>query len=796
MKKNLKFLLLASAIVGMSTASAQELPSPQIRIQELRKEISEEDDLSKKLLLYNNAETQALIKAFPKADPYFSYSIAFEYIALGDKENTVRWMKKSDGVQIFREQVDVRFYEEFLKRGDYQFIVDVVGKQMDSISSVLAKAEDKDGELFGFYSPRISAYMNAKVGLKAYQDVYDHLSVLYKYMGNTFRSPKNYIQYGQALQALGKYDEVIALFAKYSTEKSTDNIDVLRAKDQIIAAIPDATDKYVAAVAEFENVQRSNFKRLLAALTEMNGIDLQDRVKKSKYILLDFWGSWCGPCAEAHPKLIEKYKEYKDSGFEILGIAHENGSDLDKMEEILRAEIARQGLPWLQTFRSSRDLKHPDRSYVVLGYPTKILIDNTGKILARIEGNNHTNSKRLDLLLAELMGDEANRHRAEKVRLTAVPFEQFNKADNPESKALAYDSFIKLADLSVKDLAMMRDGMAKELAIYFAKQKSWTEAKKYHTEINDLTAKAESLAKLLPLMNADPYFNNLAFAVMDKMMLSTLGLFRIAEEYDNSYSQLFKEVLKKTNAADKNTFLRKYGEPLISKLFLIDTHGENTRADFDYKTSISYQLAKVYAQNEINWAQEILSHYLNVDSNYSTLRNQMVQDFKELPKLTEYLDKNKPKGTEANHALLVKLMLKKDMNNKIQGKAAIKNKYVLVDFWGSWCAPCRAGNPHLKELYGKYKEAGLEIVGVSSEGSGPWSIKENNWKSAIQMDGLPWLQLIADDREGSGFDPLQAFKIQAFPTKILFDKDFNHIGTYMGADDAKLDSKLKELFKI
>ena len=137
---------------------------------------------------------------------------------------------------------------------------------------------------------------------------------------------------------------------------------------------------------------------------------------------------------------------------------------------------------------------------------------------------------------------------------------------------------------------------------------------------------------------------------------------------------------------------------------------------------------------------------------------------------------------------------KKDINGKQLNLEALKGKYVLLDFWGSWCAPCRASHPHLKELYSKYKDKGFEIVGIAQEHASDLKIARGLWTEAITKDGLPWIQVL-DNENGAKFDAVKEFAIAAFPTKILLDKEGNVIGRYVGNGPAGqgFTAKIEEL---
>jgi thiol-disulfide isomerase/thioredoxin len=110
--------------------------------------------------------------------------------------------------------------------------------------------------------------------------------------------------------------------------------------------------------------------------------------------------------------------------------------------------------------------------------------------------------------------------------------------------------------------------------------------------------------------------------------------------------------------------------------------------------------------------------------------------------------------------------VKKDMNGRQISLSDYRGKYVLLDFWGSWCAPCRASHPHLKEIYGKYGPKGLVIIGIAEERTQDKSA----WLKAIQTDGLPWTQIMNDEGKEQS-DVVKLYGIQGFPTKILIDPE-------------------------
>lgn len=90
-----------------------------------------------------------------------------------------------------------------------------------------------------------------------------------------------------------------------------------------------------------------------------------------------------------------------------------------------------------------------------------------------------------------------------------------------------------------------------------------------------------------------------------------------------------------------------------------------------------------------------------------------------------------------------------------------RGKYVLLDFWASWCAPCRAANPELVKVYKRFKDRNFTILGVSLDS------KKDSWLKAIKKDELAWKQM--SDLKGWNSQPAAVYGVQAIPANFLID---------------------------
>lgn len=114
----------------------------------------------------------------------------------------------------------------------------------------------------------------------------------------------------------------------------------------------------------------------------------------------------------------------------------------------------------------------------------------------------------------------------------------------------------------------------------------------------------------------------------------------------------------------------------------------------------------------------------------------------------------------------------------------LRGQYVLIDFWASWCGPCRKENPNVVRLYEKYKEAGFTILGVSLDKN------RERWLQAIEKDGLGWHHV--SDLKGWSNAVAQDYNIRSIPRTLLLDPEGNIIAKDLRGPS--LERKLDELF--
>lgn len=176
----------------------------------------------------------------------------------------------------------------------------------------------------------------------------------------------------------------------------------------------------------------------------------------------------------------------------------------------------------------------------------------------------------------------------------------------------------------------------------------------------------------------------------------------------------------------------------------------------------------------------------------------IVEDFKYVegmmaPLKPEYGETERFKAVEAKVALTKRLSIGQLAANfsqssdkgKLISLSDQKGKFVLVDFWASWCGPCRTEYPYLKSAYAKYKDKNFEIIGISIDD------KKDLWLNAIKSNGFEWIQL--SDLKGRDNAVAKAYGIAAIPQNFLIDPAGKIIAKNLRGKE--LEEKLAEVIR-
>jgi|GEM_PF-5049170 len=345
-----------------------------------------------------------------------------------------------------------------------------------------------------------------------------------------------------------------------------------------------------------------------------------------------------------------------------------------------------------------------------------------------------------------------------------------------------------------EDFIVKRAMLEQQIALVYAEKNEIIQFKNWLAKIESPVWKLstqEQGYKILSRFRADEAFKKEIAEILDPMLAN-----KKPENHDISKFSSYLTLYLKENKHVVNVKVKRYLD------YLFNFHEGYFLSDFGFEKKgipLAETMTLVYAQNLLKERHNAAINELLAKSILA--KNFQLSDLDQiavlLPSLenlrlaVETLIKKKSEGYSGFVYMLLTHKILYQGEKFVQGK----QKYLVLDFWGTWCIPCRATHPKLIDLYNRYHPDGVEFISIAREANSPESHMVKIWKDAIEKDGMKWPQVL-NNENNAVFDAVKAFSISVFPTKILFDAKYNLIAVYTGVEGTKqLEDKLKELIQ-
>jgi peroxiredoxin len=481
---------------------------------------------------------------------------------------------------------------------------------------------------------------------------------------------------------------------------------------------------------------------------------------RGKYVLVDFWASWCVPCRQENPNVVAAFHKYGSRGFTVLGVSLDRPGGKDNWLKAIHAD----GLTWTHVSDLNFWNNAVAKQYDIQSIPSNMLVGPDGKIVARNlreEALGHA----LDSLLpgaftlnGHLQGtgmihlyytDGTGKRVHDSCQLKDGAF-TFTGHINEPTEAGLYMGRDNGTQLFLEPVNVTVDAPGGRLAdATITGSVTQTEYEVLNAPIKRIQAEEKPLSDAYTQAN-DRYIEARKERPNDPA-LDTMKehLAKMHEAFEPYSERMMKETL---------SFFSVHPQSYVTATYLRF-----------YTGRLPLDTLELYYQNLGPVAES--------------------QAGKALAREIRKIKAGSPGSVAADFTT-------NDIDGKPLHLADFRGHYVLLDFWASWCVPCRHGNPHLREVYQKYHTDGFDIISVSDDDN-----NHDAWKKAVAKDsigmwhhvlrGLDWSK-IGQDVDNPN-DISEKFGIHELPTKILIDPSGKIVGRYDETPEA-LDAKLAGIF--
>lgn len=447
---------------------------------------------------------------------------------------------------------------------------------------------------------------------------------------------------------------------------------------------------------------------------DLNGNLVKLSSLRGQYVLIDFWASWCGPCRKEIPNLKNVYADFKDKGLKLIGLS------IDSREADWRKAVEEEKLDYLQLWDSEKSTM---KLYNYNGIPFIILVSPEGIILEK----NLRGTEVREKVMKHLGGGN--------FKINATLDKPFN---GKVYLACIKDRFTKIDSVEIngKEFSFSREINKPDVYRLMSRPFSF-----------DVSVCVEPGGEynvtLLGNRKADIAVVN---GKQQQIMNEYSSYIKPLEEKYEGLSQRYMEAEKKNDAVAKESIMQE-----MSKAFQ-----EKEKASVAFLKSAPKGFAPIVIASEL-----LLYQYEDLRDLYNRLDTVNYTD-------SRYFREFKTKYQEAaNKWIQGKKALDfttTDINGKQVKLSDFKGKYVLLDFWASWCAPCRKKAKELRAVADQLARKNIIMFSVSMDD------KREQWEKATKEDHIDWintgeLKKFKDNKIASDY------KVTQLPTLFLLDPD-------------------------
>ena len=503
---------------------------------------------------------------------------------------------------------------------------------------------------------------------------------------------------------------------------------------------------------------------------------------RGNYVLVDFWASWCAPCRAENPNVVKAFNAYRQKGFTIISVSIDSENARAKWLKAIHDD----GMPWTHVSDLKGWKNDAAQTYGIKAVPSNFLIDPTGKIVGK-----------------NLRGD------ALQQKLAAVYNTQPVQADTTAMKQLQqqekqlktqYNSQLNALQQQYDSLARLEGNKARYELLQGKYRDQFRSIDEQRDSINGIvlrkvygdyatthpnTATALFALRMYSFSKAadgsymDSIFRQLPATVQQssegQQVASRIGYAQLQQQAAPFRKQVqalmpqFNAYLKANDEKGLKQIRSQIGG--IEAKMREQVFGTYVRI-YPQSPSALYALEQ-YAGNVMD-AEKIAPLFASLPAE--------VQQSAPGKKMAAEIQLAQQSGTGS----IAPAIEQKDVNGKLIRLSDYQGKYVLVDFWASWCGPCRAESPALVKAYEQYHTKNFDILSISLDQPGA----RDKWLKAIKDDHLEkWTHV--SELNYFNNSAAKAYGIQAIPQNFLVDPSGKIVARNLRGKE--LDEKLRLL---